>query len=66
MVTVWVLRPAKCDRAAIIAHAAGNDMNNRLLVDVQNSLAENSVAAVRFNFLYTEEANALQTGDRLS
>jgi hypothetical protein len=40
--------------ALVLAHGAGNDMENPLLVTVQEHLVERGLLAVRFNFPYTE------------
>jgi predicted alpha/beta-hydrolase family hydrolase len=53
-VSVSVVVPKAYRRAAVIGHGAGGNMHTRLLVDVQRGLVEHSVAAVRFNFLYSE------------
>ena len=53
-VSVSVVTPEAYRRAAVIGHGAGGNMHTRLLVDVQRGLASRSVAAVRFNFLYSE------------
>jgi predicted alpha/beta-hydrolase family hydrolase len=54
-VSVSLAVPKQYRHAAVIAHGAGGDMHTRLLVDVQRGLAERSIAAVRFNFLYSEK-----------
>lgn len=41
--------------AVIVAHGAGNDMNNPLLVSFCDDLAQKGYLAVRFNFPYTEK-----------
>jgi uncharacterized protein len=41
--------------AVILAHGAGNDMRNPLLTAVHRGLAERGLAAVKFNFPYTEQ-----------
>jgi predicted alpha/beta-hydrolase family hydrolase len=47
--------PAGGSRVAVIlAHGAGNDMNNPLLVAVHEGLADAGALAVRFNFPYKE------------
>jgi predicted alpha/beta-hydrolase family hydrolase len=53
-VSVSVVAPEAYRRVAVIGHGAGGNMHTRLLVDIQRRLAERSVAAVRFNFLYSE------------
>jgi uncharacterized protein len=40
--------------AVVVAHGAGNDMNNHLLVSFCDHLAEAGYLAVRFNFPYKE------------
>ncbi|MGD8389510.1 MAG: dienelactone hydrolase family protein [Desulfobacteraceae bacterium] len=42
------------ETAVILAHGAGNDMTNPLLVAVCRKLAENGFPALRFNFPYKE------------
>lgn len=54
-VSLALARPRKPRSAALIAHGAGGNMNTPFLVSLQRRLAERSVAAARFNFLYTEE-----------
>jgi predicted alpha/beta-hydrolase family hydrolase len=54
-VSVSVARPKHYRRAVILGHGAGNNMDNALLVYMQGYLAEESIAAIRFNFLYTEK-----------
>jgi predicted alpha/beta-hydrolase family hydrolase len=54
-VSVSLVVPRQYRRAAVVAHGAGGNMHTRLLVDVQQGLAELSIAAVRFNFLYSEK-----------
>jgi predicted alpha/beta-hydrolase family hydrolase len=61
-VSVSVVRPHQSHLAVVIAHGAGGDMNTRLLVHVQDRLVKRSIAAVRFNFLYTEKGR--RTPDR--
>src|SRR5262245_10268642 len=39
----------------ILAHGAGNDMNNPLLVAVHAGLARHGYLSIRFNFPYTEQ-----------
>ena len=39
----------------VLAHGAGNDMNNALLSGVHQGLAERGLVAVKFNFPYTEQ-----------
>lgn len=38
----------------VLAHGAGYNMNTRLLIDVAEGLSARGIAAVRFNFPYTE------------
>jgi predicted alpha/beta-hydrolase family hydrolase len=45
---------ARTDTAVVLAHGAGNDMTNPLLVAVADGLAEHGFATVRFNFPYKE------------
>jgi predicted alpha/beta-hydrolase family hydrolase len=40
----------------VLAHGAGTDMTNPLLVAVADALAEHGLPTVRFNFPYTERA----------
>ncbi len=54
-VTVSVAGHEPYERVVVLAHGAGGDMNSRLLIDVQDGLVEQSIAVVRFNFLYTEK-----------
>ena len=55
--SVWAL-PAGARRAPraalVLAHGAGNDMNNPLLSFVHEALAERGVMTVKFNFPYKE------------
>ncbi len=39
----------------ILAHGAGNDMQNPLIVDLANGLAKAGCLTLRFNFLYKEK-----------
>lgn len=55
--SVWAVpagyrRPAST--ALVLAHGAGNDMNNPLLSFVHEALAERGVMTVKFNFPYKE------------
>jgi uncharacterized protein len=43
------------ETAVIVAHGAGNDMNNPLLVSFCENLADAGYLAVRFNFPYKEQ-----------
>jgi predicted alpha/beta-hydrolase family hydrolase len=54
-VSVSVARPKEFRAAALMAHGAGGNMNSPLLVRLQHGLAARSMAAARFNFLYTEQ-----------
>ena len=54
-VSVSVARPVQYERAVILGHGAGKNMDSPLLIHMQSYLAEKSIAAVRFNFLYTEK-----------
>ena len=54
-VSASVACPRQYERAVILAHGAGKNMDSPLLIGMQNHLADNSIAAVRFNFLYTEK-----------
>ena len=56
-VSVSLTVPKQYRCLAVIAHGAGGDMDNKLLVDVQEGLANRSIATVRFNFLYSETGN---------
>jgi len=42
------------DRGFILAHGAGNDMNNPFLGTVADGLASQGILTLRFNFLYKE------------
>ena len=53
-VSVSVMKPKRYEAAAVVAHGAGGNMQSPLLCNLQSYLADRSVAAVRFNFLYTE------------
>lgn len=61
-VSVSLACPPDYRSAVILAHGAGNDMDGPLLTGVQERLAGNAVAAVRFNFLYSERGK--RTPDR--
>lgn len=50
----WNLPRDPAGAALVLAHGAGYNMNTKLLVDVSEGLAQRSVAAVRFNFPYTQ------------
>ena len=39
----------------ILAHGAGNDMENPLIVDLADGLADAGYLTLRFNFLYKEK-----------
>ena len=54
-VSASVARPQQYERVVILAHGAGKNMDSPLLISMQNHLADKSIAAVRFNFLYTEK-----------
>jgi predicted alpha/beta-hydrolase family hydrolase len=54
-VSVSVARPKHYRQAVILGHGAGNNMDNALLVYMQDYLVDRSIAAIRFNFLYTEK-----------
>jgi len=54
-VSLKLAQPPKFSRLALIAHGAGGNMNTPFLVKLQRDLTEHSIAAARFNFLYTEE-----------
>ncbi len=41
--------------ALILAHGAGNDMNNPFLSHVHNSMAQHGMLSVKFNFPYKEQ-----------
>ena len=43
--------------AIIVAHGAGNDMNNPLLASFADGLAASGYPALRFNFLYKERGS---------
>jgi predicted alpha/beta-hydrolase family hydrolase len=43
------------DRAVIISHGAGNDMDNPLIVHLADGLAAAGCLTLRFNFLYREK-----------
>lgn len=55
--SVWAL-PARdrqpCHAALVLAHGAGNDMDNPLLSFVHEALVERGVMTVKFNFPYKE------------
>jgi hypothetical protein len=38
-----------------MAHGAGGNMSSKLLVELEQRLARQSMTVVRFNFLYTEQ-----------
>jgi hypothetical protein len=46
--------PPGAEAAVVLAHGAGNDMTNPLLVAVADALAGEGFPTVRFNFPYTE------------
>jgi len=46
------------DMGIIIAHGAGNDMNNPLLAAFTDGLAESGYPALRFNFPYKEKGRS--------
>ena len=54
-VSVSLARPARSKATAIIAHGAGGTMYTPSIVGIQTKLVANGVAAVRFNFLYSEK-----------
>ncbi len=43
-----------CDRAVLLAHGAGADMNAAALVTVADALADAKIPSLRFNFPYKE------------
>ena len=47
--------PKTSTNGLILAHGAGNDMHNPLIVAVAERLAAGGFAALRFNFLYKEK-----------
>ena len=49
-------------RGVIVAHGAGNDMDNPLIAAFTDGLAGAGYPAMRFNFLYREKG--LKTPDR--
>jgi predicted alpha/beta-hydrolase family hydrolase len=51
---VWHRPTHPSGTALILAHGAGHGMDTRLLIDIAQALGDRSVAAVRFNFPYTE------------
>ena len=55
-VSASVARPTQYECAVILGHGAGKNMDSPLLIYMQRYLAEKAIAAVRFNFLYTETA----------
>lgn len=50
----WHRPSGRPEAALVLGHGAGYNMNTRLLVDVAQALASRGVAALRFNFPYTE------------
>ena len=51
---------------AVMAHGMNNDLDFPLMVELAHHLAQNGVAAVRFNFLYREEGRSnADNGGRL-
>lgn len=52
---VWHLPAGEPTAALVLGHGAGHDLRTKLLADVAGALAERGVAALRFNFPYTEE-----------
>lgn len=53
-VTVVSAVPPDFESVAVLAHGAGGNLDTKALVDLERRLVARSVAAVRFNFLYTE------------
>ena len=47
--------PSKDKTGIIIAHGAGNDMHNPLIVSVADGLSDSGYLTLRFNFPYTEK-----------
>jgi hypothetical protein len=54
-VSVSVARPKRSRRTLVMAHGAGGNMSSKLLVELEQRLARQSMTVVRFNFLYTEQ-----------
>lgn len=52
--SVWAVPPRDYRAGLVLAHGAGNDMNNPLLSFVHEALAERGVMTVKFNFPYKE------------
>jgi predicted alpha/beta-hydrolase family hydrolase len=50
----WHRPVGKARAALVLGHGAGYNLNTKLLVDVGRALAERGIAALRFNFPYTE------------
>jgi uncharacterized protein len=60
--SVWSVPPnyeAVNGAALILAHGAGNDMNNPLLTAVHTELAQRGLLTIRFNFPYKERGRKL-------
>jgi uncharacterized protein len=51
--SIWAL-PHGFSAGLILAHGAGNDMNNRFLTFLHEALAERGILTVKFNFPYME------------
>ncbi len=56
--------PAGAGTAVVLAHGAGKDLDDPLLVSVAGHLAEAGIAAVRFNFPYREAGRAAPGSQR--
>lgn len=56
--------PAGADTAVVLAHGAGKDLDDPLLVAVAGHLATAGIAAVRFNFPYREAGRAAPGSQR--
>ncbi len=65
-VSAVLATPDRCTEAAhtgvIIAHGAGNDMNNPLIVSLAEGLAHAGHITLRFNFPYKEQGKKLPDG----
>ena len=65
-VSAVLATPDNCLKAAhtgvIIAHGAGNDMNNPLIVSLAEGLTQAGHISLRFNFPYKEHGKKLPDG----
>lgn len=53
-VSAEYIMPGNCICIMTLAHGAGAGMNNSFMVSLANALAETGIAALRFNFPFTE------------